>query len=65
MSTVDVHNHFYPPEYFDALKKYGAIRDTLISWKSNEGLSKADVVLLEDTLRFVAGRLRTASAVEE
>lgn len=49
----------------DALKKYSAIRDTLISWKSNEGLSKEDVVLLEDTLRFVAGRLRTASAADE
>ena len=25
MSTVDVHNHFYPPEYFDALKKYDSV----------------------------------------
>ena len=25
MPTVDVHNHFYPPEYFDALKKYDSV----------------------------------------
>jgi aminocarboxymuconate-semialdehyde decarboxylase len=25
MPTIDVHNHFYPPEYFDALKRYDTV----------------------------------------